>query len=215
MKRIGLIAGTRIDTKFGIETFSSLGKIISCSVSDTPEEQTLLQTLNKIELTNKVQTNIDYLVKNKVDLIIIYCNSLSGAIDLVYLRQKNKIQIITPMEAYSVISSKHGTFGVIAANCQSVSNIEKVILSHNNSAIVLGYGNLNIVKDIEKGYDPNEIISKYKLVELLDILSASGSEIVLLSCTHFTYFYHELKKLTNCLLFEPSEEIKKQIKLID
>ncbi|MBT6773750.1 Asp/Glu/hydantoin racemase [Candidatus Woesearchaeota archaeon] len=210
MKKIGIIAGTKVDTKFGELFFAKFkAQTIGCSISETPQEQTQLQVLNRKQLTEKVQSAIDKVSKEGANTIVIYCNSLSGAIDLEFLRRVNKQKIITPLDVYAKIANNYKVFGLLAANCQSTANIEKLILKINKEAIIIGLGNLNIVNDIENNHRPIDIINNYNLVELCDIISKSGAEIIILGCTHYSYFYEELCGLSNQIILEPSEEMKK------
>jgi glutamate racemase len=211
MKHIGIIAGTYIDTKFGVNYYKQFANVSSYPISKNPQEQTKLQALNKIQLTNKVQKAIEKLSNKGVNQIIIYCNSLSGAISLDQLRQINNVKIITPLDIYVEISVKYNTFGLLAANCQSTANIEKIILNKNKNAVVLGVANLKIVNDIEKGISVNELLNKYNIVEQCNILSNSGAELIILGCTHFSIFYPHLKSLVNIPLLEPSENMAKKI----
>lgn len=72
MKTIGIIAGTKIDTAFGVEYFKKFGSTIGYPISDSPIEQTRLQALDRTQLTHKVQEGIDVLSGKKADKIIIY-----------------------------------------------------------------------------------------------------------------------------------------------
>lgn len=87
-KIIGVIAGTSVDTQFGL-TFLEKKNIkgIGASVSLTPQEQTELQVLDKDTLTKIVFSKISDLKKLGAIDIMIYCNSLSGAIDLEELQR--------------------------------------------------------------------------------------------------------------------------------
>ncbi|MCM2325966.1 MAG: aspartate/glutamate racemase family protein, partial [Candidatus Woesearchaeota archaeon] len=144
--------------------------------------------------------------------IIIYCNSLSGAIDLKKIREDNKIEILTPLDVYAQIANSYRLFGLIAANCQSAANIERTIIGANNDAIVIGIGNLNIVNEIERGGRPIDIIRRHNVVELCNVIAASGAEMIILGCTHFSFFHDELKKMIPHILLEPSEEMGKRLR---
>jgi glutamate racemase len=209
-KIIGVIAGTKIDTRFGVDFLKSkFIKSIGSPISQTPQEQTALQALKREELTAIVFDNIIRLKKKGASSILIYCNSLSGAIDLEGIRKRVGINIVTPLEIYEDIALAHNIFGLIAANCQSAANIERTILRKNRNAIVIGVGNLNIVNDIERKVLPGEIIKKHRIKEICSIFNSLKTEQIILGCTHFPYFYEELKKKTDAALFEPSEEMVK------
>ncbi len=131
MALIGIIAGTKVDTQFWIDFYGTHNRAAGYPISENPQEQTKLQALNKTQLTAEVQKAITSIASKGAESIIIYCNSLSGAIDLKSLRENNKQKIITPLDVYERIARKHKIFGLLAANCQSTANIEKLILIIN------------------------------------------------------------------------------------
>jgi len=126
-----------------------------------------------------------------------------------FIRKESNLSIITPLDVYQNISQKYKTFGLIAANCQSTANIERTLLKNNKDAVVIGVGNLKIVNDIESKKHPVQIIQEHSIKEICSALEKSGSEIIMLGCTHFPYFFEELKQTSNSNLFEPSEEMVK------
>lgn len=212
-KIVGVIAATKTDTSFGVDLLAKKGiNSIGLSISNNPQEQTLLQTLDKTDLSKRVLTAIDTLKTRGVSSILIYCNSLSGAIDLDLIEKRSRMRIVTPLDVYKSLANKYDCFGLLAANCQSAANIEKIILENNKKAIVIGVGNLKLVNEIEAKTDPNEIIKRYRLKRLCRILKESGCDLVILGCTHFPFFAEELKKIVDILIFEPSEEMAKLIR---
>ena len=207
---VGVIAGTRVDTAFGVNylnkhKFTAFG----VAIASTPQEQTKLQTLNRPKLTKMVSQAINKLVKKGASRILIYCNSISGAINLSLVRRQSGVKVITPLDVYKNIAKQYRVFGLIAANCQSTANIERLILSHNPRAIVIGIGNLNLVNEIEDKIPPGKIIARHNLPSLCQSLKKSNCEIIILGCTHFPYFYSQLKEKTSANLFEPSKEMIK------
>lgn len=206
---IGVIAGTKVDTQMGVDFLHKHHiKTIGLSISDNPQAQTRLQALDKQRLTKLVLEAIQKLIQQGVDQIIIYCNSLSSTINLDFVRQKVAIKIITPLEVYAQIAKKYQTFGLIAANCQVLANLEQFILDKNPQAVVLGYGNLKLVYDIEAHVSPRQIIKRHNLVSVCRYLHQSGAQIIILGCTHFSYIYSALRRLIQVNLFEPSLKMR-------
>ena len=182
---------------------------ISAYISENPFSQTVLQ-LSKPLLTLKVRGKINELLEKKCTSIFIYCNSLSSALDLEDLRSHFNIPLLTPIETYCLVSKKEQSIALIAANCQALGNIEKIILKQDPHSILTGFSSLVMVDSIEKGLSPQEIIKKYDLLLLCRLFQRSGSKIIMLGCTHFSYFYNELMKqlIENKIsiqLFDPSE----------
>jgi glutamate racemase len=213
---VGVIGGTTCDTKLGVAFLKKRKiKAISCNISRTPCEQTLLQ-LSKRALTSRVLFAIEKLIARKVSSIFIYCNSLSGAIDLQYLRKCFDLPILTPLETYDVISNYHKRVGLIAANCQSLGSIEKSILKKNPNLLLIGFSSLLIVNSVEQGLSPKEIIQKYDLISICNTIIKHKAEIIVLGCTHYSYFMEELDKMLKdrkikTPLFDPSESMYKQL----
>ncbi len=208
VEAIGVIAATTVDTELGLELLKQKNiPATGVSISNTPQEQTRLQALNKPELTKIVIKAVKLLESQGIRKVMIYCNSLSGAIDLPLVLNKTNATIATPIEVYEKLALSHSQFGLLAANGQSVGNIEKRILKKNKNAFVIGYGNINIVYDVENKISPDKIIKKHSLHKICNYLGKSGAEIIILGCTHFPYFYEQLAVETDAKLFEPSEEM--------
>lgn len=207
---IGVIGGTPVDSRLGVEFLRKKNvNAISANISDNPFDQTLLQ-LCPASLTNTVKHKINGLLAQGCTSIFIYCNSLSAAINLDSLRNYFDIPLYTPLETYSMVSRQLKSAGLIAANCQALSNIEKIILKANHRAIITGFSSLVIVDSIENGLSPQDIIIKYDLIAFIRILKNYNIDIILLGCTHFSYFYDELiqllaKEKISMQLFDPSE----------
>lgn len=210
-KIVGIIAGTPTDTLFGVNLLKHKKfNVIGLAISDSPQEQTRLQASDRDELTSEVLDAAILLRDHGAETLLIYCNSLSGAIDVGFVEKRAGIRVLTPFDAYARLAKRFSKIGLIAANCQSTANIERFILKINPDAMVFGFGNLGLVNDIEAGLPPDEIVSKHSLPDLCKILKDSGAEVVVLGCTHFPYFRAELsKRMVGVEIFEPSDELVK------
>ncbi|MCK7596602.1 aspartate/glutamate racemase family protein [Microbulbifer sp. CAU 1566] len=206
---IGVIAGTATDTRFGLEFLADRQVAgIGLAISGSPQAQTQLQALGRAELTKLLIQAITRLQAAGAGAAMIYCNSLSGAVDMVAVRAASAIPVISPLDVYAELTQRYRNFGLLAANCQSCANIEREILAGNPSAKVIGIGNLQIVEDIEDGMPAEMIVHQHALDDLAAALVKSGVQILILGCTHFDYFYREL--LSHCdgiRLFLPSERM--------
>ncbi|WP_237064196.1 aspartate/glutamate racemase family protein [Microbulbifer zhoushanensis] len=206
---IGIVAGTATDTQFGL-TFLAERQVrgIGLSLSASPQAQTNLQALDRNALTSQLVDAIVELHRAGADAAMIYCNSLSGAVDLEKMRASAPIEVISPLDVYAELTGRYRNFGLLAANCQSCANIEREILSRNNTAKVIGIGNLQIVEDIEDQIPPEVIVRQHALDDLAAALVKSGVQILILGCTHFDYFYPELLRHCEGIhLFLPSERM--------
>ena len=72
---------------------------------------------------------------------------------------------------------------------------------------VVGSGNMAVVRAIEDGLSPGEIVDACGIEELLAYLEACGVEAIILGCTHFPYLKEELEALTDLPLIDPAEEM--------
>ena len=206
---IGIVAGTATDTRFGLEFLAARGvRGIGVSLSASPQAQTQLQALERGALTEQLIEAIMQLHAGGAAAAMIYCNSLSGAVDMVAVKAASPIEVVSPLQVYAELTQRYRNFGLLAANCQSCANIEREILARNHTAKVIGIGNLQIVEDIEDGVAPEMIVQQHALDDLAAALVKSGVQILILGCTHFDYFYAEL--LEHCdgiRLFLPSERM--------
>lgn len=81
MKKIGVMAGTVIDTEMGVNLLKERGfDAFGYSISKNCYEQDRLQFLSKEELENIVLNKLIHMKKNNMDSCFVYCNSLSSAI---------------------------------------------------------------------------------------------------------------------------------------
>lgn len=206
---LGVVAGTATDTRFGLEFLAARQlRGIGVSLSASPQAQTQLQALSRDALTRQLIGAIEDLHQAGAEAAMIYCNSLSGAVDMAAVKAAAPIEVVSPLEVYAELTQRYRNFGLLAANCQSCANIEREILARNETAKVIGIGNLQIVEDIEDGVAPERIVQQHALDDLAAALVKSGVQILILGCTHFDYFYREL--LAHCdgiRLFLPSERM--------
>ena len=59
-----------------------------------------------------------------------------------------------------------------------------MVLERNEDARVIGYGDLRIVDDIEKGIPPLEIIASHSIMDLFHLMGKDGAQIIILGCTY-------------------------------
>ena len=143
----------------------------------------------------------------------VYCNSLSGAFGFdAYAMSKSAetgedIRVYTPLQIYRAMGKKYDRVGVMAANNISAHGIEEAFMAANPDVYVIGTGNMSIVRAIEDGLDPGEIVDRCGLEDLMAYMEACGVEAVILGCTHFPYIKEELAKVTDLPLIDPADEM--------
>ena len=210
--KVAVIAGTPVDTQMGVEFLTLKGIIaVGYSVSMCAEDQSKIQILSPLELEEKLRKIIKKIKYKNIDTIILYCNSLSAAVDIVKLSKEEDIRIITPFDIYKKIAVDYKNIGVLAANNKSSAGIEKVIQSVNPNCNVIGIAILPMVVDIEKGISAGIIVGKFALNNLMEFYTIIKVDVIILGCTHFPYLYDELKKCTPIPILDPAELMYKMI----
>ncbi|WP_407647612.1 Asp/Glu/hydantoin racemase [Clostridium brassicae] len=210
--KVGVIAGTPIDTEMGVDFLMSKGiDAYAYPVSSCPQEQSELQILSPAELTNKIRDIIKNIKYEKIDKIMVYCNSLSAAVDMDRLSTEENIEIITPLHVYKNIASKYKSIGVLAANNKSAAGIESIVQNVNSKCNVIGIGMLPVVIDIENGVPSKEIVEKFSLKNIIEFYNSIQVDTLILGCTHLPYIYEELKKIALVPILDPAEDMYNMI----
>jgi len=210
--RVAVIAGTPVDTKMGVDFLAVKGLCAAgYPVSATPEEQSALQILYPVKLEEEVRTILRRIKGIGIETAMVYCNSMSAAVDMEKLAAEEKINIITPFTAYRKIAARYSLVGLMAANNQSAAGIEKVLQNENPECDIFGFGALPLVIEIEKGTAPEKIVENFSLKSIVEFFGANSVEAIILGCTHFPYFHKELEKLTDIIIIDPAELMHESI----
>lgn len=220
-RKVAVLAGTPVDTAMGVEYIKNKN-------SET-EGQCLLPLSDPVSVDCDAQVRFQYsdedgkraVMDNIFDAEIaegvrdyfVYCNSLSGSFDFdTYAVMKSldsgeDIRIYTPLQVYRSLGGEYGRIGVMAANNLSAHAIEEALMAANPDIYMIGTGNMAIVRAIEDGLEPEEIIEKCGLRHMLKYMEACGAEAIVLGCTHFPYFRDELAGLTDLPVIDPADKM--------
>lgn len=207
--KIGVIAGTPVDTRMGTDFVKERGfQTVGRPTAANPEEQNLLQFLHPSELTQKVSEIIRDFESQKIYRTMIYCNSLSAAIDIEDIRNaRSQTIVITPLDIYKNLASRYKKIALWAANGQCLSTIEHIFYEQNPSINIMGVSMLPVIKAIEEGEPAESIVTQYKLASFVwDDYDVDG---LILGCTHLPYLQQELSKKLKVLIVDPAEEMLK------
>ena len=212
--KVAVFAGTYVDTKMGSDLLEKNNfETILYPISQNPKEQSKLQFYSVEELTNIVKEKIEDAKENGAEKIFIYCNSLSVAIDLKYLRESTGMEIITPVDVYKNLDKKYKNIAIIAANSKSAFKIDQILCEEEFRNIV-AIGNLTLVEAIEDKLSPEEIIKLLaldKLAHYFNEIKREKLDLIILGCTHFPYIKEELEKLTDIKILDPAAEMIKML----
>lgn len=209
--KIGVIAGTPIDTQMGIDFANKKGlKAHGFPTASSPQEQNLLQFLHPDALTEKVLALVKEFEEQGVFRTMIYCNSLSSAIDANFIRKQcRKTILVTPLDIYRNISCHYKKIVLWAANGQCLAGIEHIFYEQNPSINIIGISMLPVIKSIER-QEPNDAI--FKQFELISLCQKdSNPEALVLGCTHLPYLLPVLSKEVNIPIIDPSEKMLEQL----
>lgn len=211
--KIGVFAGTKVDTQMGVELLQSRGfETLSYPLAATPQEQTNMQYFSQSQLENLVEEYAQDAIAKGAEGIFIYCNSLSSAIDYEKIEKNIGIPVITPLETYKNLPKEVRNVAILGANGISAYKIDQIITKHNLDVNTISIGNLSIVESIEENKDPREIISLLNLEGLIKYLEGIKDErykidSIILGCTHFPYLKEELERLTTLNIIDPAEDM--------
>lgn len=212
--KVAVFAGTYVDTKMGSDLLEKNNfETILYPISQNPKEQSKLQFYSVEELTNIVKEKIEDAKENGAAKIFIYCNSLSVAIDLKYLRESTGMEIITPIDVYKNLDKKYKNIAIIAANSKSAFKIDQILCEEEFRNIV-AIGNLTLVEAIEDKLSPEEIVKLLaldKLAHYFNEIKREKLDLIILGCTHFPYIKKELENLTNIKILDPAAEMIKML----
>lgn len=214
-KLIGVIAGTPIDTAMGVDLLISRGyKSEGYPISGNAKEQARLQLISKDILYEEVLIKIKEAKMSGVEGILVYCNSLSAAVDMDKMSIEMEIPIITPFSAYKDFGEKYSSILLLAANAQSCDKIETILERTNEDIKIWSISALPLVEEIERDISPEEIFKTLKLNLLLEWSKSNRLEAIILGCTHFPYIANILKENTDLYILDPSEKMIEELNKI-
>jgi len=204
-KKIGVIAGTPIDTKMGIEFANKKGcEAVGFPTASGPKEQNLLQFMRPDSLMEKVIDIIRRLEDQNIFRTMIYCNSLSAAVNLDHIRQVcPKTRLVTPLDIYKKIAINYNSLMIWAANGQCLETIEKIFYDANPSIHIMGISMLPVIYDIENQQPADLIVKRYNLAGFLTF--EAKLEGLVLGCTHLPYLKPVLEQKTSIPIIDPAE----------
>lgn len=206
--KLGVIAGTATDTGFGLQyVLANHLEGISRPCSKNAHDQLDMQLHHPKELADRVVLLSQEMIDEGADGIYLYCNSMSTAIDLNYVRSRISKKLITPLDVYAECASMYDRVFVIAANCQSLAGIERVIKAKNSSCLVSGAALQSLVLAIEDHLTPEVICKKLNMREFLYYFTEMDAEVLIFGCTHFPYILDQVRDAVNVPIIDPGQRM--------
>jgi len=169
---------------------------------------------SKVEIEQRSEKLVKFLISKNVDLIIVACNTVSSvAID--FLKSKFNLPIIGVIDGAvekSIKITKNNLIGVISTPITAKSHVYKNKIQFKNKNVkVFEIGSQELVNIVENGIVDNsptysiakEVLEKIRFVDTL-----------ILGCTHFPALRDLiLKILPDVKIVDPAEEIAEYIKV--
>ena len=205
---IAVLAGTPVDTRMGVEVLERRGlSAAAFPLARDPRQQTAFQISSRERKEEVLFRLLEDLRRQGYEKAFVYCNSLSSAVDFTPLAERTGLRIVTPLEVYRGLAHQYRCLGLIAANAQGLSGIERTLLAANPGLDLLGACALGAVLSIEAGEDPGALVDHHHLDLLADWFRRCGAQALILGCTHFPYFQEALSRRTSLPLIDPAEEM--------
>lgn len=206
--KLGVIAGTATDTDFGLQyVIANRFEGISRSCSKNAHDQLDMQLHHPKELADRVITLAKEMIDEGAEGIYLYCNSMATAIDMQYVRNRISKKLVTPLDVYAECASMYDHIFVIAANCQSLAGIERVIKTKNPLCLVSGAALQTLVLAIEDHLAPQDICEKLSLREFLYYFTEMEADALIFGCTHFPYILKQVKDSINVPTIDPGQRM--------
>ena len=208
--KVAVMAGTPVDTKMGADFLAAKDpslEIVSYPLSPDPITQTVWQFSSDENKRARMVQVFDELEAQGVRHFFIYCNSLSGAFDFDSFAVERGVCIVTPFQVYRSLATRYRSIAFNSANLLGAYGIEKAFRDVKPDLDVIGMAHLAIVRDIEAGLAPEEIIERQGLKSLARFFKEAGAEIWLLGCTHFPYIKEAMQSYSELPLIDPADEM--------
>ena len=208
--KVAVMAGTPVDTKMGADFLAAKDpslEIVSYPLSPDPITQTVWQFSSDENKRARMVQVFDELEARGIRHFFIYCNSLSGAFDFDSFAVERGVCIVTPFQVYRSLATRYRSIAFNSANLLGAYGIEKAFRDVKPDLDVIGMAHLAIVRDIEAGLSPEEIIERQGLKSLARFFKEAGAEIWLLGCTHFPYIKEAMQPYSELPLVDPADEM--------
>ena len=208
--KVAVMAGTPVDTKMGADFLAAKDpslEIVSYPLSPDPITQTVWQFSSDENKRARMVQVFDELEAQGIRHFFIYCNSLSGAFDFDSFAVERGVCIVTPFQVYRSLATRYRSIAFNSANLLGAYGIEKAFRGVKPDLDVIGMAHLAIVRDIEAGLAPEEIIERQGLKSLARFFKEAGAEIWLLGCTHFPYIKEAMQPYSELPLIDPADEM--------
>ena len=208
-----VLAGTPVDSRMGVRVLAEYGlEGRAFPMAEDPWRQAAFQLSTPAEKTAAVRSVLEGVREQGCRRVLVYCNSLSAAVEFEPLAEETGLRIVTPLQVYRDLAPCFRRLGLIAANAQGLAGIERTLYGTNPSLELLGACLLPVVLAIESGEAPEALVERHRLPELAEWFRGCGMEALVLGCTHFPYFKASLAERTSLPLLDPAEDMVRRLR---
>lgn len=206
--RFALIGGTPGDARLGRELIEQTGA--SCEsfcLSETPAEQHRSQHIEPLQLEDRLSSLIHRINLDDYARIVIFCNSLSTAVDLRKLERESSVPVFSPLAIYRRLPSLYSRVLVIAANGQALAGIERELISIGPRISVFGIAMLALVEAIEDDTPADQLVVRFGIQNIIDLASTLRCQAIVLACTHFTWIAPRVAALSRLSVIDTAQAL--------
>lgn len=206
---IGVIAITEMDTQSGLNRLAAEQRpALGFCIAEGQQAMPHIQTKSEGQLTQQVLNALARLQYYKIQSCVIYCNTLSSAVDLKKIRKTYAHPIITPLDVYANVANEHQKVAILGSSCQTTARIEATLLQRNPNLKVIGIGYQQVVQDLLQQKPLVEIIADHQLVALCEHFVKLEASLLISACTHFEALFAALAPLIPKLeILQPEQEL--------
>lgn len=159
-----VLAGTPVDSRMGVRVLAEYGlEGRAFPMAEDPWRQTAFQLSTPAEKTAAVRSVLEGVREQGCRRVLVYCNSLSAAVEFELLAEETGLRIVTPLQVYRDLAPCFRRLGLIAANAQGLAGIERTLYGTNPSLELLGACLLPVVLAIESGEAPEALVERHRL----------------------------------------------------
>lgn len=173
-----VIGGDHYDAQMGVKMLAERGiASLPLAITDSPEEY-MLRAQDHPSLQEHVFQKIEG-VPAKV--FLVFCNTLSFAMDWEMLSRRAGVPIVNLMTAYRELVSGYKNVAVIAIHEHTLHNIRRFFDREQGKLQTIGFSMMPLVEGAEVGATHiNDVLGK-----LVGVSAGLGAEAFIFGCTHF------------------------------
>jgi len=173
-----VIGGDHYDAKMGVDMLAKRGvSSVPLAITDSPSEY-MIRAQDHDSLQDFVLNKIKDV---PADVFLVFCNTLSFAMDWKSLSEEIEVPIISLTTVYNDFITKYKSVGVVAIHEHTLNNMRTFFDRAHGDIETIGFSMIPLIENVEKGVgNTHEVLQK-----LISISADLGAEAFIFGCTHF------------------------------